>query len=88
VEISLLDDGQTLHVSVVDSGAGVPESLRADIFTEGVSTKDDDGHGLGLALARQAAAALGGRIWLADSETGAVFVAELPNILKKKSEVG
>lgn len=84
VEISLLAEGGTLHLSVVDSGPGVPEDLRRTLFDEGVSTKIAPGHGLGLALARQAARARGGDVWLAgagDGETGALFVAKLPGML-------
>lgn len=84
VEIGLLTDGATLHVSVVDSGPGVPADLRRTLFDEGVSTKIAPGHGLGLALARQAARARGGDVWLADpgeGETGALFVAKLPGML-------
>ncbi|SEF30625.1 two-component system, CitB family, sensor kinase [Amycolatopsis pretoriensis] len=84
VEISLLAEGGTLHLSVVDSGPGVPEDLRGTLFDEGVSTKIAPGHGLGLALARQAARAHGGDVWLAgpgDGETGALFVAKLPGML-------
>jgi two-component system CitB family sensor kinase len=85
VEIALLSDGTTLHVSVVDSGAGitVPE-LRDRLFDEGVSTKITPGHGLGLALARQAARGHGGDVWLADPggpSHGALFVAALPGLL-------
>ena len=84
MEISLLAEGATLHVSVVDSGPGVPADLRRTLFDEGVSTKIAPGHGLGLALARQAARARGGDVWLADpgeGETGALFVAKLPGML-------
>ncbi len=88
VEIGLLTDGTTLHVSVVDSGPGVPAELRRTLFDEGVSTKIAPGHGLGLALARQAARAHGGDVWLADagnSESGALFVAKLPGMLSEES---
>ncbi|WP_410638332.1 ATP-binding protein [Amycolatopsis sp. lyj-346] len=84
VEIGLLAEGDTLHVSVVDSGPGVPADLRRTLFDEGVSTKIAPGHGLGLALARQAARARGGDVWLAgpgEGETGALFVAKLPGML-------
>ncbi|MFD8497372.1 ATP-binding protein [Amycolatopsis sp. NPDC059657] len=84
VEIALLADGDTLHVSVVDSGPGVAPELRDRLFDEGVSTKLSPGHGLGLALARQAARARGGDVWLAnpgDEENGALFVAALPGML-------
>ncbi|WP_370950135.1 ATP-binding protein [Amycolatopsis sp. cg5] len=84
VEVALLADGDTLHVSVVDSGPGVAPELRDRLFDEGVSTKLSPGHGLGLALARQAARARGGDVWLAnpgDEENGALFVAALPGML-------
>jgi two-component system CitB family sensor kinase len=87
VEIALLADSGTLHVSVVDSGPGVTAELRETLFDEGVSTKIAPGHGLGLALARQAARARGGDVWLADAggqESGALFVAALPEILRKE----
>jgi len=87
VEVDLLADGDTLHVSVSDSGGGVPEHLRESVFQDGVSTKDSSGHGLGLALARQADRSLGGDVRLADpggadgDSGGAVFVAVLPTAL-------
>jgi two-component system, CitB family, sensor kinase len=84
VEVELLADGGTLHLTVADSGDGVPEPLRGSVFTEGVSTKDGSGRGLGLALARQAAGRYGGTLTLADpggAAHGAVFVARLPRVL-------
>ncbi|WP_414637556.1 sensor histidine kinase [Amycolatopsis sp.] len=86
VEVALLAEGATLHMSVVDSGAGVSAELR--VFDEGVSTKLSPGHGLGLALARQAATARGGDVWLADAggaDRGALFVAALPGLLEGDS---
>ena len=75
-----------LHVTVSDSGEGVPEDLREAIFQDGVSTRTGTGRprGLGLALARNAARARGGDVTLADpgtDENGAVFVARLPEVL-------
>ncbi|WP_235878044.1 sensor histidine kinase [Saccharopolyspora karakumensis] len=87
VEVDLLADGTTLHVSVVDSGDGVPEELREEIFVEGVSSKRSAGNGLGLALCRQAARSLGGdvRVVGPGEESGALFVAELPGALEDGS---
>jgi two-component system CitB family sensor kinase len=90
VEVVLAAERDTLHVSVADSGDGVPEDDKERIFVEGVSTRADEGRGLGLALARQAARSLGGDVWLADSgeaAQGAVFVARLPNVLTANAGV-
>ncbi|MFF0490776.1 ATP-binding protein [Nocardia sp. NPDC004068] len=90
VEIELVQEGTTLHLAVADSGGGVPPESRAAIFAEGVSTKPGDGvpggRGVGLALARQTARAVGGDVVLAESGGGeglggAEFLARLPGVL-------
>jgi two-component system CitB family sensor kinase len=85
VDLALLEDADALHISVVDSGDGVPDELCSKIFLAGVSTRDGAEGGLGLALARQAARRLGGDVRLAaaggDSH-GAVFEARLPGALR------
>jgi len=95
IEVTLLADGDTLHLSVQDSGPGVPPELRDSVFDEGVTTKLTPGHGLGLALARHEARGRGGDLWLANgsgsdpgedgpesgAEAGALFVAALPGVL-------
>lgn len=90
VEVDLITDGDTLHLTVVDSGTGVPDELRDTVFTEGVSTRDGSDRGLGLVLARQAARSRGGDVTMADGsgdDHGAVFVARLPGVLVESVEV-
>jgi two-component system CitB family sensor kinase len=85
VDLALLEDGGTLHISVVDSGDGVPAELTGTIFDSGVSTSAGTGRGLGLALARQAARRLGGDVRLRAPDGdghGAVFEARLPAALQ------
>ncbi|HEY3502381.1 MAG TPA: sensor histidine kinase [Actinocatenispora sp.] len=89
VEVTLLADGDTLHVSVADSGDGVPPELRERIFTDGFTTRLTVGHGLGLALTRQAARSRGGDATLADpggADHGAVFVAQMPGVLAERAD--
>ena len=67
----------SLRIEVEDSGPGIPESLRGDLFEPFVTSRAD-GTGLGLAIAREMIQAHGGQITLARAEPGALFVIDLP----------
>ncbi|ART73677.1 histidine kinase [Mycobacterium dioxanotrophicus] len=91
VEVELLQDGSTLHITVADTGDGVRPDFVEHVFTEGKSTKPESGipggRGIGMALSRQISRALGGDIRLsspgnADAELcGAEFIARLPGVM-------
>ncbi|TYC08138.1 sensor histidine kinase [Actinomadura syzygii] len=90
VEVELLGDGRDLHVTVADSGDGLPEDLRDAAFDDGVSTRDaapGRPRGLGLGIARRTARARGGDVAFVDADRpaaggcGAVAVARLPDVL-------
>jgi two-component system CitB family sensor kinase len=88
VEVALAADDTSLLLGVSDSGPGLPED--APVFADGWTTHSDDGraHGLGLALARQAARRHGGDVTLvlASGEShGAVFSARLPGAVQPSS---
>jgi PAS domain S-box-containing protein len=87
VEVDATERGDTVAVSVVDNGPGVPESQREDIFGKGNKGLDSTGTGLGLFLVRTLVESFGGSVRVEDSESaaastiedvGAVFVVELP----------
>lgn len=85
VEVRLSSVGRDLVVQVSDSGPGVPEAERADIFTDGYTTKQSrtGAHrGLGLALVRQLVCRRGGMIQVS-GERGAVFTVLLPRCLTR-----
>jgi two-component system sensor histidine kinase BaeS len=76
LELSATDG--TVYVAVADSGPGVPASERERIFRPFWS-RDGGGTGLGLTIARELAAALGGRIQLESSpDRGSRFELVLP----------
>lgn len=70
VTVSTRSTGISLVIEVTDEGAGVPPELGARIFERSVSGRS--GTGLGLALARELAAADGGRLELVQQKP-AVF---------------
>ncbi|MCP1615146.1 two-component system sensor kinase FixL [Azospirillum lipoferum] len=75
------DEAAFRRVSVADSGPGVPETVRAQLFQPFVTTKSS-GMGLGLSICRSIIEAHGGRLWLeppaAPPATGACFAFTVP----------
>jgi two-component system, CitB family, sensor kinase len=78
VTVTLDDDGEAATIEVRDNGPGLPD---LDVFAPGVTTKPAGpvGRGLGLALVKRAAAALGGTVE-ARNEDGAVFTVRLSHV--------
>ena len=71
---SLAADELVLHVSVRDTGIGIPEDKRAKIFdafeqADSTTTRRFGGTGLGLAICARLVELLDGRIWV-DSRVG------------------
>jgi signal transduction histidine kinase len=83
VEIAGAMDAGTLIVTVADQGPGIPASATERIFRpfERLDTRINEGAsgaGLGLAIARDLAATMGGTLRLLPSERGACFELRLP----------
>src|SRR3954454_10818167 len=91
VEVELLQDDSTLHITVADTGDGVRTDFVEHVFTEGRSTKPQSaipgGRGIGMALSRQISRALGGDVRLSSPRNpgtrlcGAEFIAHLPGVM-------
>lgn len=75
--ISIGFDGAAL--SVADTGPGLPEQARANLFKPFAGSTRRDGTGLGLALSRDLARAMGGDLTLGETGAhGTRFVIVLP----------
>lgn len=73
-----LDQDGLVEVSIMDTGPGVPESVREALFASFHTTKSD-GMGMGLSICRTIVEAHGGRIWAEQGELGgATFRMTLP----------
>lgn len=76
-------DADGLDIEVSDSGPGVPQELRSEIFARGVTSKPDvpGGRGIGLALVRLITAQHGGTVEVHDAPGGgALFAARMPRV--------
>ena len=70
--------GGSVHISVTDSGPGVPADMRDRLFTP-FSTSKSHGMGLGLAISRAIVTAHGGRLWAEPTGYGS-FHLSLPTV--------
>jgi two-component system sensor histidine kinase KdpD len=80
--------GRDLRLEVSDAGPGIPSSARQLIFDKYERlVPTSPGAGLGLAIARAAVEAQGGRLWVEDSPLGgAQFVLLIPNAVGEGAE--
>ena len=83
VTLGLQTVGRKLRIFVADTGPGVPDGEKKQIFQRfhrSETARTDRNHfGLGLSIAAEIAAAHQGRLWVEDNPgSGAVFILELP----------
>ncbi|MFB4304579.1 sensor histidine kinase [Actinomadura sp. GTD37] len=83
IRVTVARDGGDAVMEVLDDGSGVPEESRERVFERFARlaesrTRDPQGTGLGLPIAREIAEIYGGSLRIADSPRGARFVLRLP----------
>jgi len=79
VTISMTDIGNDLIFDFDDSGHGLAEHQWDKIFTRGYTTKEHEGHGMGLYLVEKTVKSMGGTISVGSSELGgAAFTVIIP----------
>ena len=81
VAVSLCAGAEGVRIRVADSGEGIAPEHVEEIFTRGWTTKQEAGHGIGLALVRHSVQRNGGRIEIAADPVlgGALITVNLPN---------
>jgi signal transduction histidine kinase len=74
-------EGAVTIIEVADTGPGVPERARANLFKAFQSVARKDGTGLGLAIAAELVQAHGGQIDLVGNDGGATFRVTIPDVV-------
>jgi len=76
--IDAFKEGQDIHLTLKDTGVGIPEAVRGKLFTLMFTTKAK-GQGFGLAAVKRVTEALGGTVSLESREgKGTTFNVRLP----------
>ncbi len=79
VNLSILDFDREIVIVVEDSGPGMSEETRKQIFQRGFSSKGESGHGFGLYLVQQSINSLNGTITVESAlGEGSTFTVRLP----------
>ncbi|MDA1363085.1 ATP-binding protein [Glycomyces luteolus] len=79
VAVAIREHEGAVHITVDDSGPGVPPETAGEVFAHGYTTKAAAGeHGIGLALTRLVCEHHGGSVALEHTGRGARFTAVLP----------
>ncbi|WP_244616176.1 HAMP domain-containing sensor histidine kinase [Rhizobium sp. RU20A] len=80
ITVSALRMGSVVSISIDDTGPGMPQKARENLFTAFRGSARSGGTGLGLAIAREIVLAHGGTIALVEKPTaGTLFRIELPD---------
>jgi predicted ATPase/signal transduction histidine kinase len=88
VKIETSVNGESVEISVTDSGSGIDQKIRSKIFQPFFSTKNiGDGTGLGLSISRGIAAAHKGDLFLDERTDHTRFVLRLPRSQSKNNHV-
>lgn len=94
IEIGVILTDQTIRFHVKDSGIGIPKEYHEKIFdrfrqVEAPATRKYGGNGLGLAITRNLADLMNGKIWLeSEINKGSTFFFALPEsvLISEKTE--
>lgn len=87
IDVSLSEQGNNIVIRVKDSGIGIPENMKHQVFERFVqvdksTTRSREGSGIGLSLVRGLVEMHGGTIFLYSEEgKGSEFIIELPDAM-------
>ncbi len=85
IEVLIAGGDGELIIEVADNGVGIPPELKDHLFERGITSKDSEGHGIGLYLVHSFVTQAGGVIEVTENPGGgtlfSVFIPERPSDL-------
>lgn len=78
IELDITEDSDSYRFSVSNNGPMIPKEMRENIFKQGITTKNGEGHGMGLYIVSNVLKACRGTIELKSEENETNFSFSLP----------
>ena len=81
IDIIIKKEKGFVQISLTDKGPGIPDEIKAKLFTEGFKYGSTGNSGLGLYIAKKTIERYGGQIWVEDNiPKGTTFLIKLPRV--------
>jgi len=78
IDVDISSKDKSCQIKIADYGKGIPESIKENIFEEGISFGDSKGSGLGLYIVKKTVERYGGSIIVEDNTPqGTIFIIKL-----------
>ena len=78
IELEITEDSASYRFSVSNNGPMIPKEMQETIFKQGITTKKEEGHGMGLYIVSNVLKTYKGTIELASEENETIFSFSLP----------
>ncbi|WP_221076314.1 ATP-binding protein [Agarivorans aestuarii] len=84
INLSMTDLGNDIIIEVEDFAGGIQDNLQANIYEQGVTTKTQGDHGIGLYLVKETVQILRGNVEFSSDNLGTRFTVYIPKQLKQE----
>ena len=81
IGITVTDRGENVDLSVQDCAGGIPEEIIGSLFGSFVSSKGEDGMGLGLYMVKMIVESYDGTVQAENRDGGACFTLTFPKVV-------
>ncbi len=78
IDIEIGEKAKDYYFNISNNGPQIPESLREEIFKQGVTTKKEQGHGMGLYIVTRIVKEAGGNVGIEVGENKTCFMVSVP----------
>lgn len=82
--IDIIEDGTNYTFYIYNNGPVIEEAMLPHLFTEGYSTKKEDGHGMGLYIVKRILEEVNGSVQAESRQDKTCFTVTLPKDREKK----